>query len=254
MILNFNTSIADGYNSKSQIARILTEDWVIRNSYCPNCGENNLNNYMNNNPAADFFCSRCSSDYELKSSKSTLTNKVVDGAYEVMINKINSYTNPHFFFLNYSNEYTVNDFFCVPKHFFVPSIIEKRKPLTSSARRSGWIGCNLLIKNLPSSGKIYLIQNRNVLDYHTVLNKWKRTSFLEAEEIKNRRWLLELISIIDNIPKNSFSLAEVYRYEETLKLKFPKNNFIKEKIRQQLQVLRDRGFIQFNGNGSYQKK
>ena len=31
------------------------------------------------------------------------------------------------------------------------------------------------------------------------------------------------------------------------------NNFIKDKIRQQLQLLRDRGLIEFKGNGNYKK-
>ena len=39
MNLRFDTSLAQGYKSASQIARILTEDWLARNMYCPICGE-----------------------------------------------------------------------------------------------------------------------------------------------------------------------------------------------------------------------
>ena len=39
MDLRFNTSLAEGYKSGSQIARVLTEDWLARNMYCPICGE-----------------------------------------------------------------------------------------------------------------------------------------------------------------------------------------------------------------------
>ncbi len=254
MNLDFNTELADRYKSKSQIARILTEDWVLNNSYCPNCGKSKLYSYATNNPAADFFCQDCKSDYELKSSITSLTNRVVDGAYETMINKIKDYSNPHFFFLNYTIDYTVNNFFCIPKHFFVPNIIERRKPLNASARRGGWVGCNILIKDLPSSGKVFLIRDRIAIDPKYVVRQWRKTSFLEKEELKSRGWLLELISIIDKIPKSSFSLSEVYSYENVLKARYPNNRFIKDKIRQQLQVLRDKGFIQFMGNGFYKKK
>lgn len=254
MNLDFNTELADRYKSKSQIARILTEDWVLNNSYCPNCGTSKLHSYETNNPAADFFCQDCKSDYELKSSLTSLTNRVVDGAYETMINKIKDYSNPHFFFLNYTIDYTVNNFFCIPKHFFVPNIIERRKPLNANARRAGWVGCNILIKDLPSSGKVFLIRNKIAIDPKYVVRQWRKTSFLEKEELKSRGWLLELISIIDKIPKNSFSLSEVYSYESVLKARYPSNRFIKEKIRQQLQVLRDNGFLQFMGNGLYKKK
>ena len=39
----------------------------------------------------------------------------------------------------------------------------------------------------------------------------------------------------------------------TEKSKYTNNNFIKDKIRQQLQVLRDQGIIEFNGRGNYKK-
>lgn len=56
MNLNFDINLAINYKSGSQIARILTENWVLRNSYCPSCGNIQLNEFENNRPAADFFC------------------------------------------------------------------------------------------------------------------------------------------------------------------------------------------------------
>ena len=49
------------------------------------------------------------------------------------------------------------------------------------------------------------------------------------------------------------TLDEVYKFEGKLKLKYPSNNFIKDKIRQQLQLLRDKGIIEFVGRGNYKK-
>lgn len=43
-----------------------------------------------------------------------------------MIKRITSNNNPDFFFMSYSKkDLEVNDFIFVPKHFFVPDIIEK---------------------------------------------------------------------------------------------------------------------------------
>lgn len=42
-------------------------------------------------------------------------------------------------------------------------------------------------------------------------------------------------------------------FEEELQEKYPKNNHVKDKIRQKLQVLRDNGYIEFMGNGEYRK-
>ena len=39
MDLRFNTSLAEGYKSANQIARVMTEGWLARNMYCPICGE-----------------------------------------------------------------------------------------------------------------------------------------------------------------------------------------------------------------------
>ncbi len=50
-----------------------------------------------------------------------------------------------------------------------------------------------------------------------------------------------------------FSLNEVYGFEEELKSKHPENNFVKDKVRQQLQILRDRNIIEFVSRGKYRK-
>lgn len=38
MNLSFDISLSSNYENKSQIARILTENWVEKNIFCPNCG------------------------------------------------------------------------------------------------------------------------------------------------------------------------------------------------------------------------
>lgn len=60
----------------------------------------------------------------------------MDGAYATMIERITSLRNPNFFFLTYADN-RVNNFLLVPNTFFVPKIIEKRKPLAATAKRAG---------------------------------------------------------------------------------------------------------------------
>ena len=117
MDLNFSRSMGESYTSASQKIRVLSEDWVVRNIYCPNCGNNKISAYDNNNPAADFNCRACFFDYELKSSQKPATNKIVDGAYSTMMKVIQNNTNPNLFFLNYKN-FSVINFFVIPKYFF----------------------------------------------------------------------------------------------------------------------------------------
>jgi len=147
------------YKSKSQIARVMTETWTWENIYCPNCGSN-ISEYENNRVVADFYCWVCSEDFELKSAKkNTLGNKIVDGAYHTMIQRLSDAQNPNFFFLNYTPSKQVKNFIIIPKHFFVPSIIEKRKPLPETAKRAWWIWCNIILKTIPESWKIYYVRD-----------------------------------------------------------------------------------------------
>lgn len=121
MQLNFDSSIISNYRSNSQKARILTENWVSSNMFCPRCGNSCVEHFENNRPVADFYCSKCYNEYELKSKSGTLEHKINDGAYETMIKRITGNKNPDFFFMSYSKkELKVKDFIFIPKHFFVP--------------------------------------------------------------------------------------------------------------------------------------
>jgi len=57
------------YESGSQSARFWTEKWVEQSLYCPNCGNLKLSKLPNNQPVADFKCSACIEEFELKSQK-----------------------------------------------------------------------------------------------------------------------------------------------------------------------------------------
>lgn len=252
MELCLNNKTAD-YHSGSQIARVLTEDWMDKNMYCPRCGNLHITHFENNRPVADFFCPVCNSEYELKSKNGPLGKKITDGAYETMIDRISSNQNPDFFFMSYSKtSLAVNDLFFVPKHFFIPDIIEKRNPLSSSARRAGWVGCNILIDKIPEQGRIHIISGGRVSDTESVLSKVKKGLELETVDINGRGWLFDVLNCVNALPKQ-FTLNEVYEFESVLQVKHPNNKNIKPKIRQQLQLLRDKNFIYFLGNGVYRK-
>jgi type II restriction enzyme len=66
-----------------------------------------------------------------------------------------------------------------------------------------------------------------------------------------RGWTLDVLNVVRYLRKKEFSLAEVYAFEEKLSALHPANRFIRDKIRQQLQILRDLGFVEFLGRGNY---
>jgi len=140
----------------------------------------------------------------------------------------------------------------VPKHFFVPEIIEERNPLSASARRAGWIGCNISLQGVPHAGRIFLIRNRLIEPKEDVLERWQRTLFLrDQKDLRAKGWLLSIIKCIEKMRRQTFTIEEIYRFEDDLRVTFPSNRHIKEKIRQQLQILRDKGYLEFVGRGTY---
>ncbi|MCD8007691.1 MAG: hypothetical protein LUF68_01930, partial [Clostridiales bacterium] len=53
--------------------------------------------------------------------------------------------------------------------------------------------------------------------------------------------------------KVQFTLSEVYDFRDELKRQHPDNHNIEAKIRQQLQVLHDKGILEFVDRGVYRK-
>lgn len=253
MKLAFDQSIAEQYKNYTQKARVLTEAWVGREIFCPNCGCFNINKYKNNLPVADFYCPDCNEDYELKSKKNGVGAKIVDGAYRTMLERLLSNNNPNIFLLTYDfSSYEVTNFLVIPKHFFIPEIIQKRKPLSPSARRAGWIGCNILLQTIPQTGKIYFIKDKQIQPTEKVLSEWQKTLFLRSKTSEDSKgWLLDIMLCIDRLGRKDFSLDDIYRFEKELSQKYPINRHIKDKIRQQLQILRDKGYLKFTSRGNY---
>lgn len=254
MNLNFNLNIVENYHSNAQKARVLTESWITENLYCPRCGHPNISHFENNRPVADFYCPSCSNEFELKSKKGSIQHKVNDGAYETMILRITSNKNPDFLFMNYSKEQNcVKDLILIPKHFFVPNIIEKRPPLAPTARRAGWVGCNILIDKIPLQGRIDIVKNGQPQTVSDVVNLVNKSNSLIISNVLARGWLMDVLNCVNQIPHEVFCLDDVYQFANSLAISHPQNNNIEAKTRQQLQLLRDKGYIEFLGNGVYRK-
>lgn len=253
MDLNFDKSLALDYISPAQRARVLTESWLHREMFCPNCGRASLNKYPNNDPVRDFNCGNCREDFELKAKRDTFGAKIVDGEYRSMRSRLRSNEVPNLFALSYdAGNNTVLELVVIPNHFFVPEIIERRKPLAKTARRAGWTGCNILFSEIPQAGRVSVVASGIPVDKSSVLSAWKRTLFLrEQKKIEARGWTLDVMRCIEQLGFAEFTLADAYQYEERLSKLHAQNRHVRAKIRQQLQVLRDAGYLEFIGRGRY---
>ena len=238
------------YDSGSQNARAWTEDWVGRWLYCPNCGADRLSHFEANRPVADFFCPACQEQYELKSQKSAFGMRVVDGALRTMLERLTSDANPNLLLMRYDLAgRAVTDLCIIPKHFFVREVIEPRKPLAPTARRAGWTGCNIRLDRIPDAGRIYIVRNGLLAPKEGVVDQWRQTLFLRDESVDARGWLIEVMRCVERIGRPEFTLEDVYAFEPHLAALYPGNRHVREKVRQQLQVLRDHGYLDFVSRG-----
>jgi hypothetical protein len=135
MKLGFEES-QTAYTSGSQSARAWTEAWVSAWAYCPHCGNAKISSFPNNSPLADFFCTACSEEFELKSQKGRFGAKVLDGEFHTKCQRLAASNNPNLLLMNYDlKSLAVVNLFIVPKHFFVREIIEAEAAGSDSASR-----------------------------------------------------------------------------------------------------------------------
>jgi addiction module HigA family antidote len=67
-------------------------------------------------------------------------------------------------------------------------------------------------------------------------------------------WLSDVRQCVERIGRTNFTLDDIYHFEKELAKAHPDNHHVREKIRQQLQVLRDEGFLDFIEPGTYRRK
>jgi len=84
-----------------------------------------------------------------------------------------------------------------------------------------------------------------------VCSSYNRLRPLEKLQVEKRGWTLDVLQIVQSLAKVEFGLADVYAHTDSLAKLHPQNAHIRDKIRQQLQVLRDLGLLDFLGSGKY---
>lgn len=253
MNLRLDTRLAGGYKSPSQIARVTTEAWAGENLFCPNCPSPTLNPTTANTPVIDFICLRCQETFQLKGSSRPIGHRLLDGAYATMMEAVMSQNTPNLYILQYDrSQWNVRHLLLIPHFVFTASAIEKRRALSSTARRAGWVGCNILLGNLPQDAKIPLVQHGSVIPSKIVRKKYRQLQPLKELTLKERGWMLDVLWAVRELGKNVFTNADIYAYESHFQRLHPNNRHIRDKIRQQLQVLRDGGFLRQISRGVWE--
>lgn len=251
MELNCDVSVAAGYKSPAQIARVVSESWLARNGYCLACDSGALTRSSPNTKCTDFRCPVCGQNYELKTFKDRPSRTLVDGAYQSLVDRIIEGSAPTLFLLQRDARWSVVSLGAIHSSFLTPSVIEKRKPLSSTAIRAGWVGCNIRIDRIGPDGEIALVERGQARPKEAVRQQFRRFMPLSAIEPQERGWATLALAAIRSLQKPGFFLSDLYDKERMFETSYPHNRNVRPKIRQQLQVLRDLGLIRFEGRGEY---
>ena len=252
MELKGDVSVAQGYSSYSQQARLISEDWIARNGYCLKCESNVLDPTRANTRTRDFRCARCHHAYELKSKRGAFTNQVLDGAYPAMMQTIKEGSTPTFLLLEYTRSWSIVGLKAIHHSLITETAIKPRKPLSTNAQRAGWIGCNIMLPAIAIEGQIALVRDGVLQPKKAPREAFARLENLSLLSSYQRSWAGTVLKLLHRLPAKPFVLEDVYGFASELETIYPRNQHVKPKIRQQLQVLRDAGLIRFLGKGKYE--
>lgn len=252
MNLSCDISRASRYTSPSQIARVLSEEWVLANMYCLGCSAERLQRTVANTRCLDFTCQECLHKYELKTFLRRPAKSLVDGAYASMMESMRSTSKPTLFLLHRDKGWNIHHFTAIHSAFLTTSLIEARKPLSAKAKRAGWIGCNIRLDRLPPEGEIVVVADRNAKNPSQVRESFRKLAPFNALSLAERGWTSLALSIARRLGSEVFTLQEMYKHEFDFAAVYPHNLNLRPKIRQQLQQLRNLGMIRFLDRGRYQ--
>jgi type II restriction enzyme len=239
MILQMQATLGANYKSPTQQARVITESWMSNHGYCAAC-LSPLTPAANNAKAVDFACSSCAIQYQLKSSKTKIGMRVPDGAYETMLSAVRGDTCPALVLMHYRKiDWTVRDLIIIPSFALTEQAIIPRKPLASTAKRAGWIGCNIDLSQIAQQARVHVVKQGVVNDQAEVADSYARLKPLQSISVKQRGWAMGVLNGIQNLGLTKFTTQDAYQLVNSMARIFPGNRNIRPKIRQQLQVLRD---------------
>jgi type II restriction enzyme len=167
-----------------------------------------------------------------------------------MVKAIESDATPSIYALHYNlGTWRVENLILIPRFAYSATALEKRKPLSAGARRAHWVGCNILLSAIPDSARIPVVLRGVPQDPQTVRHRFDRLKPLRNLRSDVRGWTLDVLKVVESLGQKEFGLSDVYCFQKHFQQLHPDNRHIQPKIRQQLQVLRDLGFLDFLGPG-----
>src|ERR1019366_2914049 len=179
-------------------------EWGAGNLYCAACECNSVTQAAANTKAIDFTCPRCTASYQLKAGRQWNERRIPDAGYSAMMTAIQSDAVPNLLVLQYTPEWRVANLMLVPSFLFNESAVQKRKPLSATARRAGWIGCNILLSAIPDHGKLRIVQAGSITHAQSVREQYNRLRPLASLAPTMRGWTLDVLRVLQTLGEREF--------------------------------------------------
>lgn len=232
MYLDFpELGAAARYKSAPQKIRVLSEGWAERSLFRPLCGNLRLERYGANRPVAGFFCGNCDSDFELKSRRGRSGRENFRRSLQGDDWPRDVQQKSQFFLFVVFRKPRARSSFCAELFFHAVGRGKAKGPVEK--RPQGGMG-RMQHRHFqdPVSRKIRIVSGGNVAARPDVLASVSRAKSLFMEDVGARGWLLDVLGRLESMGGGEFSIGQAYGFCGYLKSLHPRNNFVREKIRQ----------------------
>lgn len=145
------------WKSESRIVGEACEEYIQYKIKCIRCSSNKFDKCKTNEKSKDLICNSCHQKYQVKAKCATHKQvdnikckkqfKTIGGEYLTTLNNINEKID-YLIVLYEKQSYKVLNILYIINENINSECILPRKPLSSTAKRSGWQGCNILFDNI----------------------------------------------------------------------------------------------------------
>jgi type II restriction enzyme len=160
MDLNENISQVkenNNWKNESRIVGEACEEYIKNNIKCIRCNEINYEKCKTNEKSKDLICISCNQKFQIKAKSATQKQvnniknkdifKTIGGEYSTTVKNINEQIDYLIILYEKQSYKIINILYIKYKNINFNCIIP-RKPLSITAKRSGWQGCNIIFDNI----------------------------------------------------------------------------------------------------------
>jgi type II restriction enzyme len=160
MDLNENISQVkenNNWKNESRIVGEACEEYIKNNIKCIRCNEINYEKCKTNEKSKDLICISCNQKFQIKAKSATQKQvnniknkdifKTIGGEYSTTVKNINEQID-YLIILYEKQSYKIINILYIKYENINFNCIIPRKPLSITAKRSGWQGCNIIFDNI----------------------------------------------------------------------------------------------------------